>query len=26
MHHSDYDRPTDVRWLCRKHHLDVHVG
>lgn len=24
MHHPDYDRPLDVRWLCREHHLAEH--
>lgn len=26
MHHEDYDRPLDVRWLCARHHADVHAG
>lgn len=24
MHHPDYDRPLDVVWLCRVHHLELH--
>lgn len=24
-HHDDYDRPADVRWLCRKHHREHHA-
>ena len=25
-HHEDYGKPLDVRWLCRRHHDDVHAG
>lgn len=25
-HHDDYSNPMQVRWLCRKHHRDLHVA
>jgi hypothetical protein len=24
-HHDDYDKPADVRWLCRVHHAAWHA-
>lgn len=23
-HHPDYTKPREIRWLCRKHHNQVH--
>jgi hypothetical protein len=25
-HHPDYSQPLHVSWLCRAHHLDLHLG
>lgn len=23
-HHEDYSKPLEIRWLCRKHHVETH--
>ena len=25
-HHEDYDRPLEIVWLCRRCHVQLHVG
>jgi len=24
-HHDDYDKPLNIVWLCRRHHMDHHL-
>lgn len=26
MHHSDYSKPLEVEWMCRRCHIDHHHG
>lgn len=23
-HHPDYSKPTEIKWLCREHHQQIH--
>lgn len=25
-HHPDYNKPKEIIWLCRKHHIEFHKG
>jgi ribosomal protein S27AE len=25
-HHDDYEKPLDVRWVCRSHHTAIHAS
>jgi hypothetical protein len=25
-HHDDYSKATEIRWLCRQHHMELHYG
>ena len=26
MHHDDYEKPLEIRWLCKIHHREIHYG
>ena len=26
IHHPDYTKPLEIKWLCRRHHLDLHIA
>lgn len=26
IHHADYDKPLQIKWLCHKHHMQHHNG
>lgn len=26
MHHDDYSKPLEVRWLCKTHHQQLHAA
>ena len=23
-HHPDYDKPLEIKWLCKQHHIELH--